>query len=444
MYWTVVVDSARLLPAAFTSLLFASLFAALRVPAMPFAVSVGFVCGIALVGPCPHLARFQSFVLISLQVMMTIGVLVATRAVAGKRPMTGMLGCCCGAAIMLVTAAALSYLFMRLRLQAAAAQAAALCVFGFHALQDASAATACKYVLSEIGQRASAASAAALHLFGFHTFLGASAARGCKYILCEVGQRAAAASAAPFSCKNPEILLGKEQSEFLWFSSGLLGFLEWCLAGKSGMLEFVNNFSQFGKGKEKRFTLLKVSSKHDDLQASTPADPGNFVIFKGWDGHSKPVPGSGAGERTGGRPRDSVDAALLHKSPQCEVLANQGFHVEKKEKTVFVKGVEGRTRVGRVLDSMQIWELLDDGINMWVAVNGKRVDVNDTVAKIGIHDQDTIRCYGRLLGEGGKGGSTVQTTTTRHSGLMDLLCVWARTGVANECSLLSVRKSEKS
>ena len=95
VYWTDVVDSARLLPAAFASLLFASLFAALRVLAMPFAVLVGFVCGIALVGPCPHLARFQSFVLISLLVMMTLGMLVATRAVAGKRPMSGMLGCCC-------------------------------------------------------------------------------------------------------------------------------------------------------------------------------------------------------------------------------------------------------------------------------------------------------------------------------------------------------------
>ena len=59
--WTVVGDSARLLPAAFASLFFASLFAALRVPAMPYAVYVGFVCGIALFGPCPLLARFQSF-----------------------------------------------------------------------------------------------------------------------------------------------------------------------------------------------------------------------------------------------------------------------------------------------------------------------------------------------------------------------------------------------
>ena len=117
VYWTDLVDSARLLLAAFASLLFASLFAALRVPAMPCAVFVGFVCGIALVGSCPHLARFQSFVLVSLLVMMTM--LVATRSVAGKRPTFGMLGCC-GAAIMLVTEAAFLYLFMKKRLQAAA------------------------------------------------------------------------------------------------------------------------------------------------------------------------------------------------------------------------------------------------------------------------------------------------------------------------------------
>ena len=157
VYWTDLVDSARLLPAAFASLLFASLFAALRVPAMPYAVFVGFVRGIALVGPCPHLARFQSFVLVSLLVMVTM--LVATRAVAGERPSFGMLGC--GAAAMVVTEAAFSYLFMKKRLQAAAPQAAALCLFEFFALQEASAATACKFDLGEVRQHAVAASAAA-------------------------------------------------------------------------------------------------------------------------------------------------------------------------------------------------------------------------------------------------------------------------------------------
>ena len=150
------------------------------------------------------------------------------------------------------------------------------------------------------------------------------------------------------------------------------------LAGKNGVLEFVDNFSQFGKGKEKRFTPPKMSSKHDDLQA---------FDTKGWDGHSiDSGPSLGQGQATG-RVDISVDAVeratvlmlpLLHRSPQCVVLVNPGSHVEKKEKTVFVKGVEGKTRVRRVVDSTQIWELLDDGIDMWAAVNGKRVDMHDT------------------------------------------------------------------
>ena len=153
-------------------------------------------------------------------------------------------------------------------------------VFSVHALHEASAATACKFVLCEIRQHAAAASAAALHLFGFHADLETSAARACEYILSEVGQRAADASAAAFSCKNPVILMGNEKSEFLWSCSGLLVFLQWCVAGKSGKLEFVDNFSQFGKGRGKRFSLPKMSSKHDDLQASAPEDPGNFVISR--------------------------------------------------------------------------------------------------------------------------------------------------------------------
>ena len=70
---------------------------------------------------------------------------------------------------------------------------------------------------------------------------------------------------------------------------------------------------------------------------------------------------------------------------------------EKGENRVW-KEVEGETRVRRVVDSTQIWELLDGGIDMWAAVNGKRVDMHDTMVKIGIHDQDTIRCCGRLKG----------------------------------------------
>ena len=135
---------------------------------------------------------------------------------------------------------------------------------------------------------------------------------------------------------------------------------------------------------------------------------------------------------------DYVDAALLHRSPQCVVLVNLGSHVEKKEKTVFVKGVEGKTRVRRVVDSTQIWELLDDGIDMWAAFNGKRVEKDATMAQ----NWNSGPGHHSLLRAASRWGSTVQTTTTRHSGSMDVLCVGARTGVAHESSLLSVRKSE--
>ena len=47
-----------------------------------------------------------------------------------------------------------------------------------------------------------------------------------------------------------------------------------------------------------------------------------------------------------------------------------GLSCREKEKTVFVKAVERK-----------IWELLDEGIDMWVAVNGKRVDRNATMAQ---------------------------------------------------------------
>ena len=154
--------------------------------------------------------------------------------------------------------------------------------------------------------------------------------------------------------------------------------------------------------------LSKVQSSDSLLQASTQAltleDDGDLVTFKGWDGHSiDGSPSLGTGQATGrvDVPVDAiatsfgcVDVALLHNSSQCVVLVNQGSHVEKKEKTVFVKRVEGKTTVRRVVDSTQIWELLDE------------------------HHQDTIRCYGRLLGRrgGGLNGSGSHRKTFRVSG----------------------------
>ena len=95
--------------------------------------SLGLSVALLLFGPCPHL-RFQSFVF-SLLRMMIIGMLVATGDVAGRVlserswleiscPMAEMIGCYCGAAAIWVEAA-LSYFFMKMKMQAAAACAAA-------------------------------------------------------------------------------------------------------------------------------------------------------------------------------------------------------------------------------------------------------------------------------------------------------------------------------
>ena len=74
---------------------------------------------------------------------------------------------------------------------------------------------------------------------------------------------------------------------------------------------------------------------------------------------------------------------------------------------------------------------------MWVAVNGKRVDRNATMAQIGIHDQDTVRCYGRLLGEeGGLNGSDSHHKTFRVSGHAH--CVGRRRAWPTKKSMFSV------
>ena len=70
---------------------------------------------------------------------------------------------------------------------------------------------------------------------------------------------------------------------------------------------------------------------------------------------------------------DNVDVALLHRSPQCVVLVNQGSHVEKKEKTPqcdvswtpcklgnsWMKGLTcGLLSMGKRWTGMQLWPKL--------------------------------------------------------------------------------------
>ena len=65
----------------------------------------------------------------------------------------------------------------------------------------------------------------------------------------------------------------------------------------------------------------------------------------------------------------------------------------------------------------------DGKADIWATVNRKRVGLHVTMTDIGICDQDTIRCCGRPRG---------------HSGSVEVLSLWARNGVANQRTLLSV------
>ena len=438
---TVVGHSARLLPAAFASLLFASLSAALRVPALPYAVYVGFVCGIALVGPCPLLARFQSFDSV-LVLLSMLGRVLRQCSFLDISCCNEMHGCWHGAA-MVASAAALLYPSLKFVVQAAAAVPAAAkdenyvpcCLFVVGgvfttALLLASAAFVSEGINMRMEQHAVAASAAALVSKNAHdcSFVSAGVlellsllepAAAFVGLSEKIFMLAVAASAAAFLCKSSVILLENEMSELPWSCAGLFLFISaivccWKIwkAGARGQ------FLAIRQGERK-----KVLSCKDVLQTRCPSgfDPGGFDprrplaiedcqldTFKGWDGHSIDGSPSLGKRQATGRVDVPVDAiansfgyvgvAPLHRSLQSVVLVNLGSHVEKKEKTIFVKGVEGKTKVRRVVDTTQIWELLDEGVDMWVAVNGKRVEKDATMSQIGIHDQDTIRCYGRLLG----------------------------------------------
>ena len=68
------------------------------------------------------------------------------------------------------------------------------------------------------------------------------------------------------------------------------------------------------------------------------------------------------------------------------------------ETTVFVKGVEGKTRLAQRSWSTEVWEVLDGGLEVWITINGKLVNMHDTMDSIRICDLDTARCHGRLRG----------------------------------------------
>ena len=90
-----------------------------------------------------------------------------------------------------------------------------------------------------------------------------------------------------------------------------------------------------------------------------------------------------------------IDPAI--RSPQS-VVVNRCLRVEK---TIFMKGLDGRTTTHRVSEGTMIWEILDDwmiGLDVVISFNGKVVGMHDTVGDIGIGHDCTLRCSGRIRG----------------------------------------------
>ena len=137
------------------------------------------------------------------------------------------------------------------------------------------------------------------------------------------------------------------------------------------------------------------------IQEAVVAEYGQHDEFKGKDRHG--TDGSlslGFGEASG-RVDVPVSADNLidavFRSPQS-VVVNQSLRVEK---TIFMKGLDGRTTIHRVSDDMMIREILDDwliGLDVMISFNGKVIGMNDTVGGLGIERDCTLRCSGRVRG----------------------------------------------
>ena len=219
-------------------------------------------------------------------------------------------------------------------------------------------------------------------------FLDKSAAGATELNLFVSVVQAAAARAAAFV---PESLVSETLS---------------CCAG-IGFWIFLRVSSSFlGLWKEQRnikFCCEKDASSNLQalIQEAVVAEYGQLDIVKGKDGHD--TDGSlslGSGEASG-RVDVPVSVTKLddpaYRSSQS-VVVNQSLRVEK---TIFMKGLDGRTTIHRVSDDMMIGEILDDwmiGLDVMISFNGKVIRMHDTVGGLGIERDCTLRCSGRVRG----------------------------------------------
>ena len=174
-------------------------------------------------------------------------------------------------------------------------------------------------------------------------------------------------------------------------------------------IELYSNWKDWNTGVRGQF-LATQTSKEIFLPWSPsgfdPADPGELVEIKGCDGHT--TDGSlslGEGKASGrvdvpvGETQQAislidVNFTPLRRSPRS-AFVTPGSDVEKE---VFFSRFGGEDKDAQGHRSHGSMEIVEEEMDMWVTVNGKREGMQDSMVHIGKCDHDTIRCYGRLRG----------------------------------------------
>ena len=177
--------------------------------------------------------------------------------------------------------------------------------------------------------------------------------------------------------------------------------------GSIGSWISLRMYSSFpGLWKEQRNINLPCKDEESSnlqalIQEASCAEDCQLDTFKGKDRHD--TDGSlslGSGEASG---RVDVPVSVTKlvdqafRSPQS-VVVNQSLRVEK---TIFMKGLDGRTTSHRVSEGTMVWEILDDwmtGFDVTISFHGKVVGMHDTVGDIEIGHDCTLRCSMRMRG----------------------------------------------
>ena len=295
-----------------------------------------------------------------------------------------MVGCCCGAAAVLVAAVALSYFSKKMKMQAAATCAGA--IEGVHVSEFPSPPAA----LALVGMHSKTI---------WHAAAAMSVAKGDRYV---------PESLFAIVDNWPRVRVSLDNSGIGILLGPVVSWI--CDVGRAPGKEL---WSVSGECKKQSSPLSKEKGSDGSLlQASTQAEAYECISFKGKDGMTLTV----ASPWDWGRLQDgwtspSVSACCSapRRSAGLQSVCRPRYPWLLRRENDFLKRVDGSTTVHRVKGHTVVGELLDCTVDVWGTYNGRKVNLVDTMAGIGNHD--TIRSCGRL-----RGGARQHQLTSLASG----------------------------